>query len=187
MFYVRSPAEGGQESIGQALSILWQVGLELEQDLQLIWITWTSLSAIQERPLNLITHSLTRAGPQFSIKISSYQYRKSHCGDKTVVGSSYLHNRISYAGKTSLYWIRPRTSFHCKDHLSDYGDSDLYFDLLWWEKHVRQLFWCWRRNIWALRSMNTMPADALAPKATRASAGMVSTVQDRQHVLLFQS
>ena len=37
----------------------------------------------------------------------SYQYRKSHCGDKTVVRSSYLHNGISYTGKmTSLYWIR---------------------------------------------------------------------------------
>ena len=32
---------------------------------------------------------------------------KSHCGDKTVVRSSYLHNGISYTGKiSSLYWIR---------------------------------------------------------------------------------
>ena len=47
------------------------------------------------------------SGPQFDIKMSSYQYRKSHCGDKTVVRSSYLHNGISYTGKiTSLYWIR---------------------------------------------------------------------------------
>ena len=46
------------------------------------------------------------AGPRFNIKISSYQYRKSHCGDKTVVRSSYLHNGISYTGKmSSLYWI----------------------------------------------------------------------------------
>ena len=38
----------------------------------------------------------------------SYQYRKSHCGDKTVVRSSNLHNGISYTGKTtSLYWIGP--------------------------------------------------------------------------------
>ena len=44
--------------------------------------------------------------PGFNIKISSYQYRKSHCGDKTVVRSSYLHNGISCTGKTtSLYWI----------------------------------------------------------------------------------
>ena len=43
----------------------------------------------------------------FSIQMPSYQYRKSHCGDKTVVRSSYLDNRISYTGNmTSLYWIR---------------------------------------------------------------------------------
>ena len=36
----------------------------------------------------------------------SYQYRKSHCGDKTILRPSYLHNGISYTGKTaSLYWI----------------------------------------------------------------------------------
>ena len=45
-------------------------------------------------------------GPWFNIKMSSYQYRKSHCGDKTVVRSSYLNNGISYTGKTaSLYWV----------------------------------------------------------------------------------
>ena len=39
--------------------------------------------------------------------MSSYQYRKSHCGDKTILRPSYLHNGISYTGKmTSLYWIR---------------------------------------------------------------------------------
>ena len=39
--------------------------------------------------------------------MSSYQYRKSHCGDKTILWPSYLHNGISYTGKmTSLYWIR---------------------------------------------------------------------------------
>ena len=44
--------------------------------------------------------------PRFNIKMSSYQYRKSHCGDKMVVRLSYLHNGISYTGKmSSLYWI----------------------------------------------------------------------------------
>ena len=51
-------------------------------------------------------NSLSEPGPWFNIKMSFYQYRKSHCGDKTVVRSSYLHNGISYAGKmSSLYWI----------------------------------------------------------------------------------
>ena len=39
--------------------------------------------------------------------MSFHQYRKSHCGDKTVVRSSYLHNGISHTGEmSSLYWIR---------------------------------------------------------------------------------
>ena len=44
--------------------------------------------------------------PWFNVKMTSYQYRKSHCGDKTILRPSYLHNGISYTGKTtSLYWI----------------------------------------------------------------------------------
>ena len=55
--------------------------------------------------------SMKKSGPWFNIKMLSYQYRKSHCGDKTVVRSSYLHNRISYTGKmTSLYWNAPLVS-----------------------------------------------------------------------------
>ena len=46
------------------------------------------------------------SGPWFNIKMSSDQYGKSHCWDKTVVRSFYLHNGISYPGKmSSLYWI----------------------------------------------------------------------------------
>ena len=48
------------------------------------------------------------SGPWFNIKVPSYQYRKSHCGDKTVVRSSYLHNGISYTDKmVYFYWISP--------------------------------------------------------------------------------
>ena len=43
-------------------------------------------------------------GPWFNIKIS-YQYRISHCGDKTILWPSYLHNGISCTGKmTSLHY-----------------------------------------------------------------------------------
>ena len=57
-------------------------------------------------PSQLLT-SVQYPGPWFNIKMTSYRYKKSHCGDKTVVRSSYLHNGISYTGKmTSLYWIR---------------------------------------------------------------------------------
>ena len=51
-------------------------------------------------------NSDSEAGPWFNIKMTSYQYRISHCGDKTILRPSYLHNGISYTGKmTSLYWI----------------------------------------------------------------------------------
>ena len=70
------------------------------------------------------------SGPRFNIKMSSYQNRKSHCGDKKVVRSSHLHNGISYTGKTaSLYWI---------------GAQWTYFER-WWDqqrkkKHVALSF-----------------------------------------------
>ena len=52
-------------------------------------------------------------GPWFNIKMTSYQYRKSHCGDKTVLRWSYLHKGISYTGKmSSLYWTGPQVCSH---------------------------------------------------------------------------
>ena len=54
-------------------------------------------------------HRKTRWQPEgsFNIEMSSYQYRNSHCGEKTILWPSYLHNGNSYTGKmTSLYWIR---------------------------------------------------------------------------------
>ena len=42
-------------------------------------------------------------GGWFCIKMPSYQYRKSHCGDKTILRPSYLHNRFSYTGKMAFF------------------------------------------------------------------------------------
>ena len=73
-------------------------------------------------------------GPRFNIKMISYQYRKSHCGDKTILRPSYLHNGISYTGKmSSLYWIRAQgISNHVIDLvLLDYsGFSTRWFNPL---------------------------------------------------------
>ena len=72
-----------------------------------IGFTWSM--GIWRKQLHWVSILRTMALIQYK-DISSYQYRKSHCGDKTVVRSSYLHNGISYAGKiTSLYWIRALT------------------------------------------------------------------------------
>ena len=54
-----------------------------------------------------MSSKLYHPGGRINIKMWSYQYRKSHWGDKTILRPSYLHNGISYTGKkTSLYWIR---------------------------------------------------------------------------------
>ena len=46
------------------------------------------------------------SGPRFNIKMTSYHYSKSHCGDKMILRPSYLHNGISFTDKmTSLYLI----------------------------------------------------------------------------------
>ena len=52
----------------------------------------------------------TRVSPGlwFNVKVASHPYRESHCGDKTVVRSSYLHNGSSYTYKmTSLHESAP--------------------------------------------------------------------------------
>ena len=68
-----------------------------------------SFSSLCCRPILRIAHLAIICSKCNTPK--SYQYRKSHCGDKTVVRSSYLHNGISYTGKmASLYWISTHIS-----------------------------------------------------------------------------
>ena len=63
-------------------------------------------------------------GPWFNIKMTSYQYRRSHCGDKTILRLSYLHNGIPYTGKTpSLYWTGALVGD--KDTISTLAADDL--------------------------------------------------------------
>ena len=70
--------------------------------------------------MSILSHSecvyeTKQSGPLFNINIPSYQYGKSHCGDKTVVRSSYLPNGISFTGKMScLYWISPLVTTEVK-------------------------------------------------------------------------
>ena len=56
-------------------------------------------------------------GGRINIKMPSYQYMKSHCGDKTILWPSYLHNGISYTDTmTSLYWIRAQDMYKQSYH-----------------------------------------------------------------------
>ena len=77
-----------------------------------------------------------RSGGWFNKKVSSYQYRKSHCGDETILRLSYLHNGISYTGKTtSLYWIKAQvTILRLLRHLSCH---DMCKSNLWPEWFIR--------------------------------------------------
>ena len=93
-------------------------------------------------------------GPRFNIKMPSYRYRKSHCGDKTVVRSSYLHNGISYTGKmTSLYWIRTQTtSCHGIDPawhgISNHWQHDCWFSSLFRLSTNKSLKLCIAGSLW---------------------------------------
>ena len=140
---------------------------------------------------SLVCHhctKITRApGPRFNIKMPSYQYRKSHCGDKTVVRSSYLHNGISYTGKiTSLYWISTQVVYHEKEmplksrpYLSSKVRQILQ-DVVDHGKLCRQfnenLYWITGKTYTRMRTCPafwSVSADGLAPVAASPSAGAV--------------
>ena len=75
--------------------------------------------------------------------MSSYQYRKSHCGDKTILRPSYLHNGISYTGKmSSLYWIGALVLQTSQDQCITYTISII--SRLWHEEGSVEKFphWC---------------------------------------------
>ena len=61
----------------------------------------------------------------------SYPYRKSHCGDKTMIRSSYLHNGICYTGKmSSLYWFGPLTFNWVKVTWQEWEGTTLVFPIM---------------------------------------------------------
>ena len=84
-------------------------------------------------------------GPWFNIKMSSYQYRKSHWRDKTSLWPSYLHNGISYTGKmTSLYWIRAQAAlWHTSPSQARYQRHGINAMLV----HTPALDFCFCRTI----------------------------------------
>ena len=74
-----------------------------------------------------------------NIKMSSYQYRKSHCGDKMILWQSYLHNGISYNDMmTSLYWIRVLIVFSINHYLAHYSLVMPYGDIDKDKRWIRQ-------------------------------------------------
>ena len=82
-----------------------------------------------------------RTGLRFNIKMTCYQNRKSHCGDKTILRPSYLHNGISCSAKmTSLYWIGALATNH---YLSQRRPSSLTHKCIFrpqWVRHSYHFF-----------------------------------------------
>ena len=93
-------------------------------------------------------------GPRFKINMTSYLYRKSHCGDKTILRPSYLHNDISYTGKTtSLGWIGALVFIECcirdlQTNLSSTSIPAICHCML--SSHIRQLLRNCRLESWQL-------------------------------------
>ena len=103
----------------------------------------------------------------------SYQYRKYHCGDKTVVRSSYLHKGLSYTGKiVSLYWIRTK--------------SFLWTGEWWYMPLAYHWFMNWLANssIPSIQSSNL--SASLRPPAGKKWAGPPSFPVGQQVFLLFR-
>ena len=72
-------------------------------------VSWRIFKLTQTQAFTLLY--VYELGSRIQYKMSSCPCRKSHCGDKTVVRSSYLHNGISYTGEmASLYCISPQAS-----------------------------------------------------------------------------
>ena len=74
------------------------------------------------------------AGSWFSIKMLSYQYRKSNCGAKTILWPFNCHNLISYTRMiTSWYWIRALIAYwnisyvkYKQQHQNDWPTSQIF-------------------------------------------------------------
>ena len=76
------------------------------------FVRWVFFLCIIPPPPPIV--ALTKCGtpgPWFNKYMLSYQHRKSHGGDKTVVTSFYLHNRNSFDDICGLQNVKSRT-FH---------------------------------------------------------------------------
>ena len=100
-------------------------------------------------------------------KMSSCQYRKSNCGGKTILRPSYLHNGISYTGKTAfLYWIRAQVS---RAWTSDYTLQIL------WDVYTRPGPW-YRFPTQILMSVPLYPCKHIATEPGRYWTDAASSV-----------
>ena len=76
-----------------------------------LWYIWqhksgSTLAQVMAWCLTATSHYLNHCCFIIKCVLWYVQYRKSYSGDKTILRPSYLHNGVSYTGKTrSVYWI----------------------------------------------------------------------------------
>ena len=90
------------------------------------------------------------------------------CHFVVVLKSEYFNNQVSTMTADAMAPAILRTSAVMVLAMQDMEDKQIVV----FHGEGFKLLWCWRQNIPALW-VSTMPADALTPKVTRASAGMV--------------
>ena len=81
-------------------------------------------------------HNYDHTGSWFNITLSSYQYRKSHCGDKTAVRSSYLHNSLGISGSPLTFDVAPES---IQGNTDRYGAHDL---------QIKKVIRCLKKVAW---------------------------------------
>ena len=147
-----------------------------------IYKFWFCFDNAESSRIHLLRHCLlTPAGFWFNIKMSSYQYRKSNCGDKTILRPSYLHNGISYTGKmTSLYWFSPLTLISYYNSFMIW--SKMYHCLLTYLKHYFLNF----VKIFHVFTYNINTVKKCSQYFYRVN-GLVDPIMARIHTLIKQS
>ena len=83
--------------------------------------------------------------------MTSYQYRKFHCGDKMILRPSFLHNAISYTDKmSSLYWIRAQNYSTAIALSLGYGKEITYSQIMDVMTHPCLNLTRWGQDKWPL-------------------------------------
>ena len=86
------------------------------------------------------------AGGRFNVKMPSYQYRKSHCGNKTILWPSYFHNGIFHTGKMWSLYLNGALVSMSRCLLTNREDPHMEMS---WSSHItwsctgKMASWCW--------------------------------------------
>ena len=79
-------------------------------------ISWMTIQnkgwARKQNDCSRSIHALINPGSWFNIMMSSYQCRKSHCGDKMFIISSYPHDGILWSVLEHVYTVYPKKYAH---------------------------------------------------------------------------